>query len=75
MEKANPGVNPHTNQPTEANPYGMNSLTSIDIIGHEMTHGVTSNSAGLQYSDESGGLNEATSAVWHWAQSAFTPVE
>jgi len=38
-------------------------LTSIDVAGHEMTHGVTSNTAGLIYSGESGGLNEATSDI------------
>ncbi|MFC4472314.1 M4 family metallopeptidase [Streptomyces xiangluensis] len=38
-------------------------LTSIDVAGHEMTHGVTSNTAGLNYSGESGGLNEATSDI------------
>ncbi|MFE6851760.1 M4 family metallopeptidase, partial [Streptomyces sp. NPDC057674] len=32
-------------------------LTSIDVAAHEMTHGVTSNTAGLVYSGESGGLN------------------
>ena len=39
-------------------------LTSLDIAGHEMTHGVTSNTAGLIYSGESGGLNEATSDIF-----------
>ncbi|MFE2266653.1 M4 family metallopeptidase [Streptomyces griseosporeus] len=39
-------------------------LTSLDIAGHEMTHGVTSNTAGLNYSGESGGLNEATSDIF-----------
>ncbi|MFE3766037.1 M4 family metallopeptidase [Streptomyces sp. NPDC059104] len=38
-------------------------LTSLDVAGHEMTHGVTSATAGLNYSDESGGLNEATSDI------------
>ncbi|MFF4359880.1 M4 family metallopeptidase [Streptomyces sp. NPDC001604] len=38
-------------------------LTSIDVAGHEMTHGVTANTAGLDYSGESGGLNEATSDI------------
>ncbi|MFH9402072.1 M4 family metallopeptidase [Streptomyces sp. NPDC017638] len=38
-------------------------LTSIDVAGHEMSHGVTSNTAGLEYSGESGGLNEATSDI------------
>ncbi|MFF4255906.1 M4 family metallopeptidase [Streptomyces sp. NPDC001663] len=39
-------------------------LTSLDVAGHEMSHGVTANTAGLDYSDESGGLNEATSDIF-----------
>jgi zinc metalloprotease ZmpA len=39
-------------------------LTELDVAGHEMTHGVTSNTAGLNYSGESGGLNEATSDIF-----------
>ncbi|KUO05720.1 M4 family metallopeptidase [Streptomyces sp. DSM 15324] len=39
-------------------------LTAIDVAGHEMTHGVTSNTAGLNYTGESGGLNEATSDIF-----------
>ncbi|MFG3010719.1 M4 family metallopeptidase [Streptomyces cinerochromogenes] len=38
-------------------------LTSIDVAGHEMSHGVTSSTANLNYSGESGGLNEATSDI------------
>ncbi|GAA0313661.1 M4 family metallopeptidase [Streptomyces polychromogenes] len=38
-------------------------LTSLDVAGHEMTHGVTAATAGLEYSAESGGLNEATSDI------------
>ncbi|MET9729539.1 M4 family metallopeptidase [Streptomyces sp. NPDC006458] len=50
-------------------------LTSIDVGAHEMTHGVTANTANLVYSGESGGLNEATSdifaaAVEFWANNA-----
>ncbi|MEW2120008.1 M4 family metallopeptidase [Streptomyces sp. NPDC005474] len=41
-----------------------NPLTAIDVAGHEMTHGVTANTAGLLYSGESGGLNEATSDIF-----------
>ncbi|MFC8511097.1 M4 family metallopeptidase, partial [Streptomyces sp. NPDC057411] len=53
-------------------------LTSIDVAAHEMTHGVTSNTAGLVYSGESGGLNEATSdimaaAVEFYANNASDP--
>ncbi|MFI5532633.1 M4 family metallopeptidase [Kitasatospora sp. NPDC051853] len=39
-------------------------LTELDVAGHEMTHGVTSNTAGLNYAGESGGLNEATSDIF-----------
>jgi Zn-dependent metalloprotease len=39
-------------------------LVSLDVAGHEMTHGVTENSANLTYSGESGGLNEATSDIF-----------
>ena len=39
-------------------------LVSLDVVGHEMTHGVTSRTAGLIYSGESGGLNEATSDIF-----------
>ncbi|MFI5685067.1 M4 family metallopeptidase [Streptomyces sp. NPDC051636] len=39
-------------------------LTSIDVAGHEMSHGVTSATANLNYSGESGGLNEATSDIF-----------
>ncbi|MCX5143018.1 M4 family metallopeptidase [Streptomyces sp. NBC_00338] len=39
-------------------------LTSLDVAAHEMSHGVTSNTAGLIYSGESGGLNEATSDIF-----------
>ncbi|MFJ5120524.1 M4 family metallopeptidase [Kitasatospora sp. NPDC088548] len=35
----------------------------LDTMGHEMTHGVTSATANLRYSGESGGLNEATSDI------------
>ncbi|MEU4210799.1 M4 family metallopeptidase [Streptomyces sp. NPDC026206] len=53
-------------------------LTSIDVAAHEMTHGVTSATANLTYSGESGGLNEATSdifaaAVEFWANNPSDP--
>ncbi|MFD1656686.1 M4 family metallopeptidase [Streptomyces caeni] len=43
---------------------GTHALTSLDVAGHEMSHGVTSNTANLTYSGESGGLNEATSDIF-----------
>ncbi|MBI2258922.1 MAG: PKD domain-containing protein [Flavobacteriia bacterium] len=39
-------------------------LTSIDVVGHEITHGVTEYSAGLEYYDESGALNESFSDIF-----------
>ncbi len=39
-------------------------LTSIDVAAHEMTHGVTENTANLVYSGDAGGLNEATSDIF-----------
>ena len=39
-------------------------LTSLDVAGHEMSHGVTSATAGLDYAGDAGGLNEATSDVF-----------
>ncbi|KFG10641.1 M4 family metallopeptidase [Streptomyces scabiei] len=53
-------------------------LTSLDVAGHEMSHGLTANTARLNYSGESGGLNEATSdifgtAVEFYAANASDP--
>ncbi len=42
----------------------FNPFDSLDVAGHEMTHGVTSRSANLTYSGESGGLNEGTSDIF-----------
>lgn len=45
---------------------GVNSdsLTTLDVGGHELTHGVTQYEANLTYSGESGGLNESMSDVF-----------
>jgi Zn-dependent metalloprotease len=41
------------------------SLTkAIDVIGHELTHGVTQYAAGLEYRKQSGALNESFSDVF-----------
>jgi Zn-dependent metalloprotease len=39
-------------------------LTSLDVCGHEITHAVTSNSANLIYSYQSGQLNESFSDIF-----------
>ena len=65
-------------------------LVSIDIAGHEMTHGVTQYTAGLIYNGESGALNESWSDVfgamlerylegegpntWLLGEDAYTPL-
>ena len=41
----------------------LKPLTSLDVAAHEMSHGLTASTAGLKYSRESGGLNEATSDI------------
>ena len=38
-------------------------LGSLDVIGHEMGHGVTAATSNLTYSGESGGLNEGSSDI------------
>jgi Zn-dependent metalloprotease len=52
---------------------------SDDVIGHELTHGVTQFTAGLDYSDESGALNESISdafgAMFHQWRRKQTVVQ
>ena len=45
---------------------------AIDVDAHELTHAVTERTAGLVYSGESGGLNEATSDIMGAAVEAFS---
>lgn len=37
---------------------------AVDVIGHELTHGVTGHEANLDYSDQPGALNESISDVF-----------
>ncbi len=39
-------------------------LTSVEVVAHEITHGVTQYSAGLIYQDEPGALNESFSDIF-----------
>jgi Zn-dependent metalloprotease len=54
-------------------------VVQLDVVGHEMTHGVTENTAGLVGIGEAGGLNEATSDIfgtsieWYAANAVDTP--
>jgi Zn-dependent metalloprotease len=38
--------------------------SSLDVIGHELAHGVTEFTAGLEYHNQSGALNESSSDVF-----------
>ncbi|HEX2618564.1 MAG TPA: M4 family metallopeptidase, partial [Phototrophicaceae bacterium] len=47
--------------------YGDGCPSSIvldDVVGHELTHGVTEFTSGLIYQDQSGAMNESFSDVW-----------
>ena len=41
----------------------FSTVTAVDVVGHELVHGITSATANLVYSEESGGLNEANSDI------------
>jgi len=43
--------------------YSFKTLTCLDVAAHEMSHGVMAFTADLDYSGESGGLNEANSDI------------
>ncbi|KAF2840739.1 metalloprotease, partial [Patellaria atrata CBS 101060] len=52
---------------------------SLDVVAHELTHAVTQYTAGLEYSGQSGALNESVSDVfacmaeqWHFRQTSAT---
>ena len=58
----------------------VNPLVALDVAGHEMSHGVTSHTADLDYVGESGGLNEATSDIFgtmveYYANNPADPVD
>lgn len=40
-----------------------NPLTSLDVVAHEITHGLTQHTCGLEYLYESGALNESYSDI------------
>lgn len=44
----------------DAQPYAG----ALDVVAHELTHGVTQHSANLQYQNQSGALNEAMSDIF-----------
>jgi len=42
----------------------FSSFVLLDVVGHELTHGVTETTSGLEYYDQSGALNEHVSDVF-----------
>jgi thermolysin len=47
---------------------------SLDVVGHELTHGVTQNTSALVYNQQSGALNEATSDIFGtFVEHTFKP--
>jgi Zn-dependent metalloprotease len=43
--------------------YGL-GFTVDDVVGHELTHGVTENESGLLFQNASGAINESLSDIW-----------
>ena len=58
--------NPSTNSVYfgDCNCHTWSPLASLDIVGHELFHGVTYHSSKLVYSGQSGGLNEGYSDIF-----------
>ena len=50
----------------------QNALTSLDIVAHEITHGLTEYTANLEYLNESGALNESFSDIFGVAVDFYT---
>jgi bacillolysin len=44
--------------------YGAGFSRARDVVGHELTHGVTSHTSNLFYYYESGAINESLSDIW-----------
>lgn len=62
--------------PVAGFPNGATNLTSLDVVSHELAHGITEHTSQLDYFGESGGLNEANSdilgkAVEWWVEAGY----
>jgi Zn-dependent metalloprotease len=49
---------------TNPKPGSFGPLTSMDVCGHEIGHGICEFTAGLVYAKESGAMNEGFSDIW-----------
>jgi len=50
----------------------LKTLTTVDVVGHEVSHGLCSATANLDYRGESGGLNESNSDIFGVMISFYT---
>jgi bacillolysin len=50
---------------------GVNPLSALDIMAHEITHGVTQATSGLRYINESGAVNEGLSDIFGTAVERY----
>lgn len=53
----------------------MDAVTSLDVIAHEIGHGVMQDEADLAYERESGALNEGFSDIWAACVEAYSAPE
>lgn len=53
----------------------FDALTSLDVCGHEIGHGVCSSTANLTYQGESGAINEGLSDIWGAAVEHYAAPE
>jgi len=44
--------------------FGQGFSAADDVVGHELTHGVTENESNLIYANQSGAINESFSDIW-----------
>jgi Zn-dependent metalloprotease len=68
------GFNAYYNQLFDVTSYGLGGVSAVwttlpfsadpDIVGHEITHGITFHSSGLLYQNHSGALNESLSDMF-----------
>ncbi len=58
------GVDPASGTVFNQMVYGDNFAGADDVVGHEITHGVTDFTSDLFYYSESGAINESLSDVW-----------
>lgn len=59
-----PRQNPQRGNEIPGNPNGRGAMTTVDIVGHELTHGVIEHTANLAAEGEAGAIAEATGDIF-----------